>query len=62
IVVFERIGWKEGDYQVCTERLLADGTGFVVPSRHDGRPVFRFCFINPRTTSAEMDAILAAMA
>lgn len=62
IVVFERIGWKEGDYQVCTEKMLADGTGFVVPSRHDGRPVFRFCFINPRTTSAEIDAILAAMA
>jgi len=62
IVVFERVGWKEGDYQVCTERMLADGTGFVVPSRHDGRPVFRFCFINPRTTSEEIDNILAAMA
>ena len=62
IVVFERIGWNEGDYQVCTERMMADGTGFVVPSRHDGRPVFRFCFINPRTTSAEIDAILATMA
>jgi len=61
IVVFERIGWEESEYQACTERMIADGTGFVVPSRHDGKPVFRFCFINPRTTSAEIDAILAAM-
>ncbi|MDH3294515.1 MAG: pyridoxal-dependent decarboxylase [Acidimicrobiia bacterium] len=61
IVVFERIGWTEQQYQACTEKMIADGTGFVVPSRHDGKPVFRFCFINPRTTNAEIDAILAAM-
>ncbi len=61
IIVFERIGWTAAQYQACTEKMLADGTGFVVPSRHDGKPVFRFCFINPRTTSAEIDAILAAM-
>ena len=61
IVVFERIGWSESDYQRGTEQMLADGTGFVVPSRHDGRPVYRFCFVNPRTTTAEIDAILASM-
>ena len=62
IVVFERIGWSADDYSACTEKMLADGIGFVVPSRHDGEPVFRFCFINPRTTTDEIDAILAAMA
>ncbi len=61
IVVFERIGWSESQYQECTEAMIASGTGFVVPSRLDGKPVYRFCFINPRTTSEEIDAILAAM-
>ena len=41
---------------------MADGTAFVVPSRYQGRPVFRFCFVNPRTTADEIALILDAMA
>ncbi len=62
VVVFERIGWVAEDYQACSERMLADKVAFVVPSRHDGKPVFRFCFVNPRTTVDDIDAILDAMA
>lgn len=62
IVVFERLGWDGDRYQAWTERAMADGTAFVVPSRYRGRPVFRFCFVNPRTTPAEIDLILASMA
>ncbi len=62
VVVFERRGWDADQYQAWTERTLADGSAFVVPSRHDGRPVFRFCFVNPRTTIAEVEQILASMA
>ncbi len=61
IVVFERVGWDAADYQAWTEATMDDGTAFVVPSRHDGQPVFRFCFVNPRTTAAEIDLIIDAL-
>ncbi len=62
IVVFERIGWTADQYQACTEAMMSEEIAFVVPSRHDGEPVFRFCFINPRTTVDEIEEILASMA
>ena len=62
IVVFERVGWSAGEYQAWTERAMEDGSAFVVPSRLDGRAVFRFCFVNPRTTIEQVDEILASMA
>lgn len=62
VVVFERTGWNAAHYQAWTEAAMADGSAFVVPSRHDGKPVFRFCFVNPRTTVEQIDEIIAAMA
>jgi glutamate/tyrosine decarboxylase-like PLP-dependent enzyme len=62
IVVFERLGWDGARYQAWTERAMADGTAFVVPSRYRGRPVFRFCFVNPRTTVDEIQLIIDTMA
>ena len=62
IVVFERHGWTPDQYQAWTERAMADGTAFVVPSRHEGRAVFRFCFVNPRTTLDDVRLILDSMA
>jgi glutamate/tyrosine decarboxylase-like PLP-dependent enzyme len=62
VVVFERIGWDGDQYQAWTEKMMADGTAFVVPSRHDKAPVFRFCFVNPRTTVDEIDLIIDALA
>ncbi len=62
IVVFERTGWDAAQYQAWTEAAMADGLAFVVPSRYQGRPVFRFCFVNPKTTEADIERILAAMA
>ncbi len=61
IVVFERIGWDAEQYRVRTEEMLADGTAFVVPSRHRGAPVYRFCFVNPRTTSDDITTIINAL-
>lgn len=62
IVVFERLGWDGARYQAWTEQAMADGLAFVVPSRYQGQPVFRFCFVNPKTTEADIARILASMA
>ena len=61
IVVFERVGWNADQYQAWTEATMDEGAAFVVPSRHDGEPVFRFCFVNPRTTVADIDLIIDAL-
>ena len=61
VVVFERLGWEADDYRRWTERAMADGLAFVVPSSHDDRPVFRFCFVNPRTTVDDVQRILDAL-
>lgn len=61
VVVFERNGWDAAQYQARTEAMMADGTAFVVPSRHQGRPVFRLCFVNPRTTVADIETIIDAL-
>lgn len=58
VVVFERIGWDARQYQDWSQAVMYEGTAFVVPSRHDGRPCFRFCFVNPRTTQADVDGII----
>jgi len=62
IVVFERIGWTADDYQRWSQKTMQDGHAFVVPSRHLGRPVFRFCFVNPLTTVEDIGSIIALLA
>lgn len=61
VVLFRRPGWSPGQYQAWSDRMLADGTAFVVPTVHDGETVFRFCFVNPTTDESDVADILAAM-
>lgn len=62
VVAFRRIGWDAPQYQAWSEQAMASGLAFVTPSRLDGEPIYRFCFVNPRTTNAEIAEILEAMA
>jgi len=61
VVVFERNDWTAQQYQDWSETVMHEGTAFVVPSRHDGKPVYRFCFVNPRTTHEDIDTIIKRM-
>ena len=61
VVLFRRVGWAAEQYQEWSDRLLADGTAFVVPSVHDGETVLRFCFVNPTTTEDDVAEILAEL-
>ena len=62
VVVFRRIGWTAAQYQDWSDRLLAANFAFVTPTAHDGETVTRFAIVNPRTTVADIQAILDTMA
>ncbi|MSY63081.1 MAG: aminotransferase class V-fold PLP-dependent enzyme, partial [Actinobacteria bacterium] len=61
IVVFEKEGWKLADYQKWSDRILAQGLGFVVPSSHQGKPNARFAIVNPRTDLKLLTQIIDSM-
>ena len=62
VVAFTRDGWGPDEYQAWTEKTMRSGLAFVTPSRLDGKSIFRFCFVNPRTTAEDISAIIAALA
>lgn len=62
VVAFTRTGWDAAQYQAWTEKAMASGLAFVTPSRLDGEPIYRFCFVNPRTTNDEIAEIIEALA
>jgi len=62
VVMFRRLGWSPADYHSWSERLLAEGAGFVVPTTWDGETVLRFCFVNPKTTIDDVGIVLDSLA
>jgi L-2,4-diaminobutyrate decarboxylase len=61
VVVFERTGWTQSDYDEWSAKLLHSGFAFVVPSSHRGRPNARFAIVNPRTELSDLVEILESM-
>jgi glutamate/tyrosine decarboxylase-like PLP-dependent enzyme len=62
VVLFRKVGWTAERYQQWSDDLLAAGTAFVVPTVYNGESVLRFCFVNPLTTSDDVQIILDALA
>jgi L-2,4-diaminobutyrate decarboxylase len=62
VLVVRRTGWAAADYTAWTERLLGEGIAFVTPTTFAGETVTRFAIVNPRTTRADIAAILDTMA
>jgi hypothetical protein len=62
VVAFRLLGWGREDFERWSDRLLRSGTAFVTPTRHRGETVMRFAIVSPRTTLADLTAILATMA
>jgi hypothetical protein len=61
VVVFEREGWAQADYEAWSARLLDSQLAFVVPSSHEGNPNARFAIVNPETTYELLVQILDTM-
>jgi glutamate/tyrosine decarboxylase-like PLP-dependent enzyme len=62
IVLFKRIGWMMPEYQQWSDRLLADGDAFVVPTSWAGDTVLRICIVNPRTTLDDVRMLIDSLA
>ena len=61
IIVVRRKGWQAGDYSRWSDRMLADGIAFVVPTTHKGETILRMCLVNPRTDPAQMQVLFDSM-
>jgi glutamate/tyrosine decarboxylase-like PLP-dependent enzyme len=62
VLVFRHTGWAANDYSEWSMRLLAEGTAFVMPTIFRGETATRFAVVNPRTTLADLTAVLDTMA
>ena len=61
ICVFRRVGWTPEDYKSWSGQLLESGIGLVTPTKHEGETVLRFCVVNPRTSSDDIQQILESL-
>jgi len=61
-VLFRRAGWSAEQYNVWSEKLLADQIGFVTPSKWEGETIARLAFLHPDTTMEIVEEILDTMA
>ncbi len=61
VVLFRRVGWTRDQMQAWSDRMLATGFALVTPTTWADESVFRFCFVNPRTTVNDIEQILDAL-
>ena len=62
VVLFRRAGWSAKEYQAWSDRLLADGDAFVVPTSWAGEAVLRICIVNPRTCVDDIQLLVDSLA
>jgi L-2,4-diaminobutyrate decarboxylase len=61
VLVFERIGWGEAEYNAWSAELLDEGFAFVTATKHAGQVCTRFAIVNPKTTVDDLAQILDSM-
>ncbi len=62
VLCIRRRGWSGDDYRSWSARLMSDGVALVTPTELDGEIMTRICIVNPRTSVADIAAILDTMA
>lgn len=61
VLLLRRVGWHHDDYQEWSDRMLAAGESFVVPTVWQGETVLRMCIVNPLTTVDDLRAIIESL-
>ena len=59
VLLARRRGWSSDDYAAWCEDALARGVAMLMPTKHAGETILRFCFVNPLTTRDDVDLVLA---
>jgi L-2,4-diaminobutyrate decarboxylase len=62
ILLFRRRGWSPEQYQGWSDRMLAEGVAFVVPTWWEGAMALRLCIVNPRTTVDDIALLVESLA
>jgi L-2,4-diaminobutyrate decarboxylase len=62
VLCIRRVGWAADDYRRWSARLMEEGVAGVTPTELRGEIMTRICVLNPRTTVADIEAILDSMA
>ncbi|MDA8434500.1 MAG: aminotransferase class V-fold PLP-dependent enzyme [Actinomycetales bacterium] len=58
VVIFDRPGWADADYQTWSQELAASGRILCLPTRLHGETALRLAFVNPRTEAARVIEVL----
>lgn len=58
IVLFDRPGWSDGQYEAWSKEQAANGVILCVPTWWHGQTVLRLAFVNPATDAARVIEIL----
>ena len=58
VMLVRRRGWKSEDYEEWCQAALLSGLAMVMPTKHLGETMLRFCFINPLTTREDVALVL----
>ena len=62
VVLFRRVGWTDAQYHAFSISRAKAGVALIVPTKWHGKTVLRICVINPRTTVADVAAVLDDLA
>lgn len=61
VVLFRRQGWTSEQYERWSAHARHDGTALVTPTTFAGEPALRLCFVNPLTSSDDVDLVLNSL-
>ena len=61
VVVLRRLGWGEAEYARWSGIHAMAGTWLVLPTRWQGEPVLRLCFLHPRTEMVDIRRLLDSL-
>jgi len=61
VVLFRRLGWSTEDYSRWSTFARTTGLALVTPTTFEGEPMLRLCFVNPLTSTDDVNYILDSL-
>jgi glutamate/tyrosine decarboxylase-like PLP-dependent enzyme len=62
VVIFDRPGWTEADYDAWSHEMAVSGRILCLPTKLAGAVALRLAFVNPRTETARVIEVLETLA